>query len=179
MILLQTPRLAVRNFEEADRAAVEAMLSDPDVIRHLHFAQFDADQRRRWFDRLLAEPPPPAGDAGEYAIAEPGGVAAVGWLAFGGEPDDRHLGFALARRCWGRGYMTELVRALLAREFDELGSTRVLAKCRVANPASARVLEKAGMHRAGTSYDQGMGGIWAHRHLYRIDAGEVGRQGHR
>lgn len=47
----------------------------------------------------------------------------------------------------GRGIATELARGLLAAAFDRLGLRRVSAGCNADNPASVRVLEKAGMRR--------------------------------
>ena len=55
------------------------------------------------------------------------------------------LGYALSRALWGQGLMTEAVRAVLGFLFREVGCHRVQAWCRVENPASARVMEKAGM----------------------------------
>jgi RimJ/RimL family protein N-acetyltransferase len=42
---------------------------------------------------------------------------------------------------------SDLARGLLAAAFDGLGLRRVTAGCNADNPASARVLEKAGMRR--------------------------------
>ncbi|HEX4213292.1 MAG TPA: hypothetical protein VIA06_08220 [Candidatus Dormibacteraeota bacterium] len=55
MVVLETGRLVARDYEPADRDAVDALLSRPEVIRHLQFAPLAAAQRRRWFDERLAE----------------------------------------------------------------------------------------------------------------------------
>ena len=47
----------------------------------------------------------------------------------------------------GRGYATELGRALLALAFEELGVHRVTAGCFADNTASWHVMEKLGMRR--------------------------------
>lgn len=57
------------------------------------------------------------------------------------------IGYVLAPDVWGRGLATELARGLLTAAFDVLGLRRVTAGCYADNPASARVLEKAGMRR--------------------------------
>lgn len=59
------------------------------------------------------------------------------------------LGYVLARRFWGQGYMTEAVRAVADWSLAQPSIYRVWAVCDVENQASARVMEKAGMQREG------------------------------
>jgi len=47
----------------------------------------------------------------------------------------------------GLGYATEAARGLVRAGFEQLGVARIFATCDVANRASARVLEKAGLRR--------------------------------
>ena len=46
---------------------------------------------------------------------------------------------------WGRGYMSEALRAVIEHSFGELGLRRVYASHFAGNPASGRVMQKAGM----------------------------------
>ena len=63
-----------------------------------------------------------------------------------GRPDDEpELGYRLVRSSWGKGYATEGSRALVRKAFEELGASRVYATTMVVNPASSRVMEKAGL----------------------------------
>jgi RimJ/RimL family protein N-acetyltransferase len=57
------------------------------------------------------------------------------------------IGYVLTPAVWGRGLGSDLARGLLWAAFDVLGLRRVTAGCYADNPASARVLEKAGMRR--------------------------------
>jgi [ribosomal protein S5]-alanine N-acetyltransferase len=57
------------------------------------------------------------------------------------------LGFVFSQDAWGMGYATEAARAMVRAGFEQLGVSRVFATCDVANGASARVLEKAGLQR--------------------------------
>jgi RimJ/RimL family protein N-acetyltransferase len=59
------------------------------------------------------------------------------------------LGYVLARGYWGRGYMTEALKALVNWAVQQSEIYRVWAVCDVDNLASARVMEKAGMRREG------------------------------
>jgi RimJ/RimL family protein N-acetyltransferase len=59
------------------------------------------------------------------------------------------IGFALGRKSWGRGLMTEAVRSVVVWAFEPPHVIRVWATCDVENLASMRVLEKAGLQREG------------------------------
>ena len=54
------------------------------------------------------------------------------------------LGYWLSQKFWGRGIMTEAVAAFTDFCFEEFQLRRVYAEPFANNPASARVLEKAG-----------------------------------
>jgi RimJ/RimL family protein N-acetyltransferase len=71
---------------------------------------------------------------------------------------DVELGFHLRRSAWGQGYATEAARACLAAAFAGLGLDQVIAIVAPGNAASARVLEKIGMQRAGKR--EALGRTW-------------------
>jgi RimJ/RimL family protein N-acetyltransferase len=77
----------------------------------------------------------------EVVIGEIGGSLTGGGVAM--------IGYALVPSCWGRGYATDAVRALVERA-RELGDVeRLWAYTPLERPASGRVLEKAGFTLAG------------------------------
>ncbi len=59
------------------------------------------------------------------------------------------IGYVLAADAWGHGYATEAAAAMLDFARDTLGMRRAVATCRPQNAGSIRVLEKAGLRRAG------------------------------
>jgi RimJ/RimL family protein N-acetyltransferase len=59
------------------------------------------------------------------------------------------IGYWLGAQFWGRGIMSDAVRGATAYAFDQLGLVRVFALPFARNPASSRVLEKAGYAREG------------------------------
>ena len=67
-----------------------------------------------------------------------------------GPADEPELGYRLRRAVWGRGYGTEVSRALIDRAFAELGARRVFAQTYQDNVGSRRVMEKAGMTQVRT-----------------------------
>jgi RimJ/RimL family protein N-acetyltransferase len=59
------------------------------------------------------------------------------------------IGYWLGERLWGRGIMTDAVRAATAYSFDRFQLSRIFALPFADNPASVRVLEKAGYSLEG------------------------------
>ena len=59
------------------------------------------------------------------------------------------IGYVFCRHAWGQGYATEAVRPVVDLAFEHFGVWRVWATCAPQNPASRRVLEKAGMRHEG------------------------------
>ena len=59
------------------------------------------------------------------------------------------IGYIFCRDAWGHGYATEAVRRVVDLAFEHFAVWRVWATCSLQNPASRRVLEKAGMRREG------------------------------
>jgi [ribosomal protein S5]-alanine N-acetyltransferase len=59
------------------------------------------------------------------------------------------IGYWIGEATWGKGIATAAVKTLSTYEFKELGLTRIFAVPLVSNPASVRVLEKAGYVREG------------------------------
>lgn len=62
---------------------------------------------------------------------------------------DVELGYDLHPDVWGHGLATEAARATMQQAFGPLDVERVVAVVKPDHLASQRVLEKAGLHRAG------------------------------
>ena len=59
------------------------------------------------------------------------------------------FGYVLAKKFWGHGFATEALVFLVDWSLAQPEIFRAYAFCDVENPASARVMEKAGMVREG------------------------------
>lgn len=64
------------------------------------------------------------------------------------------VGYDLARAYWGRGIMTEAMRAVIEFGFEEMELNRIEADASAENIASIRVLEKLGFQREGVEREQ-------------------------
>src|SRR5947209_8121402 len=81
-----------------------------------------------------------------------GGEAVGGIGLRPGEDVHRHtaeLGYWIAEEFWGQGLMSEIVPAFVSHSFEEFSFTRIFAMPHSSNPASVRVLEKAGFQFEG------------------------------
>jgi ribosomal-protein-alanine N-acetyltransferase len=74
---------------------------------------------------------------------EPLGIGLIGFKGYPNGSGTSEIGYGIAQDYWNQGYMTESVKALSGWAFlnPECGTLTATA---VANPASNRVLEKAG-----------------------------------
>jgi RimJ/RimL family protein N-acetyltransferase len=147
----RTKRLIIRDFVADDRDSVRTWRSDPDVVRYLDKPL--GDEPDRWFDTVLQFSRQARRTAHDAAIVLRSTGEVIGWIGMGRSIDpgggDLVVGYALARRWWGNGYMTEALVAVLDYGFTHLGAGSISAQCYAANAASARVMEKAGMRAAG------------------------------
>ncbi|MFH5881403.1 GNAT family N-acetyltransferase [Liberiplasma polymorphum] len=55
------------------------------------------------------------------------------------------IGYCIGSLYWGKGYMSEALKAVIDYLFKEAGFNRVMARYSMHNPASGRVMEKSGM----------------------------------
>jgi RimJ/RimL family protein N-acetyltransferase len=160
-VVLETERLLLRHFTEADADALLLMEKEPDVLRYVGRKPLaDVDAYRNKIQSVFLPYYDKPGGYGAWANIEKASGAFVGGcslrpgldsdlvteMAFG--PDDVELGFGLRKPSWGKGYATEIVKALVRRACTELGAISLVACVTIDNLASVRVLEKAGLRRA-------------------------------
>ncbi|KAL6638029.1 hypothetical protein ACP70R_025601 [Stipagrostis hirtigluma subsp. patula] len=141
--------VTLRRFDLADVDAMMAWASDPQVAAVCRWDPYESTEPLLGFIRDVVLPHPwfraicIAGEDG----GEPRPVGAVS-VSPTADPCRGVLGYVLARAHWGRGVATAAVRRTVATVFAEVeGLERVEALVDVANPASQRVLEKAGFRR--------------------------------
>jgi RimJ/RimL family protein N-acetyltransferase len=159
--VIETERLRLRRFKEADRETVARWNSDLAYTRHLAGVQ-TREQSDEQFDRWARH------------WAERGfGLLAVEWQETGeliGRvgpqfhrywPQDPEVGWALDPALWGRGLATEAGAAAVAWGFGELGYTRLVSITTEANTASRNVMAKLGF-RLHERVPSEWGELWVH-----------------
>ena len=150
---IATDRLLLRPIDPvADIDAMHAYRSREDVCRYIPPVPVTREQLARTYAdpertrSVLTE----AGQILALAIVlrETGGLVGdiiLIWLD--GEHRSGEVGYIVDPEHQGHGYATEAVRAVLALGFDGLGLHRITGRIDQRNPASGRVLTKAGMRQ--------------------------------
>ncbi len=158
-MFLQTERMVLRRFDEADVDHLYALDGDPQVMRFVTGGEPTPRDRIRdeTLPRLLRAYERFEGFGVWAAVERPTG-GFLGWFEFyppdGHGPEEAELGYRLRRSAWGKGYATEGSRALIRKGFTELGVRRVMAQTMVVNAASRRVMEKAGLTHVRTFHQE-------------------------
>ena len=155
MCKLETTRLTLRPWTGADAHALYRWASDPEVGPRAGWEPHaSVEESAKIIREVLAVPE-------SYAIVVRGRepedepIGAIG-LKFGAASElardtrEAELGYWLARPFWGRGYMPEAGRALLAHAFLDLRLKVVWAGHYEGNLQSRRVMEKLGLTETRT-----------------------------
>lgn len=141
-LTLKSKRLTLRPFAEEDYSAAKEMFLDPKVFATYMIPDFpDEEAIRRLFTSFKNASLKPE----HFVYAISGDFGFVGFLNYTTKNNDEiEIGYAISSRHWGKGYATEAFK----RAIDELfriGYRKIKAGHFQENPASRRVMEKAGL----------------------------------
>lgn len=146
--MIETERLLLRPWTLDDAPALQRLASAKEIADGMVSLPhpYPAGGAAEWIASVLAD-----GGRRRFAIVRRADGVLVGSIGLALEEQHRRaeVGYFVGVEHWNRGYATEAVRAVLAYGFRELGLNRIFAHHFVRNPASGRVLEKAGMRREG------------------------------
>ena len=148
-VIIDTPRLALRVFEDSDVDALESVHGDPRVMHFSAYGTKTSDQIRRFIENMQARQQ--RDGHSQWAVV---------WKATGqciGEcgillqdvegAREREIGYRLNSDFWRRGIATEAATACRDYGFATLGFERLVSIIDPRNTASIRVAEKMGMAR--------------------------------
>lgn len=146
---LQTSRLLLRAPALADAADIfRAYTQDPAVCRFMvwtpHISENDTHKFMAWCVDAWA-----AGKQQPYVIAQSDSNTAIGMIEVRLLGTAVDIGYVLAQRHWGQGFMSEAIEAVTGAALASLDIFRVQATCDTENTASQRTLEKSGFLREG------------------------------
>jgi ribosomal-protein-alanine N-acetyltransferase len=149
---LGTERLNLRPFRLADAPEVQRLAGDraiaetTAVIPH----PYPDGAAETWIashaDRFAS------GESVALAITRRDGGTLLGAIGLEINPEMQRaeLGYWVGRPYWNHGYCTEATLAVVRFAFEDLRLRRVFAQHYGRNPASGRVMQKAGMRHEGT-----------------------------
>jgi ribosomal-protein-alanine N-acetyltransferase len=145
MIVLETHRLLVRQWEPGDAALLRPIVTDPRVLRFIGKGEPWSDDRiRRFIDGGIEASRTRGWMLWPLVYKETG--ALIGFAGFNGAfAPEVEIGWWLSPDYWGRGLATEIGRVLLDYGFRTFNFPRLISVAQPANAASIRVMEKLDM----------------------------------
>ncbi|MCL2405340.1 MAG: GNAT family N-acetyltransferase [Defluviitaleaceae bacterium] len=146
---IETARLILRKFKEDDFEAVHSYASSAENTTYMLFGPNDDEDTRAFIKRSIASTSKDNITNYSFAVVlkETGNLIGACDLHMEGHTPE--VGWLVHIDYWGKGYATEMGRALLKLGFEEHNLRRIIARCDVENVGSSRVMEKLGMRREG------------------------------
>ena len=144
---LRSDRLILRRLTTNDATHLARLLGDDSDSVQMMARMPDPcteEAARHWITMRTS------GDAHAFAIIRAEHEEFIGSIGFGGPLEMLGLGYWIGRQYWGQGYATEAVR-LIVDFARSLGGVKLQAETFPNNPASARVLDKAGFKKIGVT----------------------------
>lgn len=143
---LSTERLKLRPWSEGDRDSLVRYANDRRIsinMRDRFPFPYTEQDARDWI-KIASAASPLANFAIEVDAHAVGGIG----LMLGSDifRCSAEIGYWLGHPYWGKGLMPEAVKLVTGYAFETFGVSRVFAGVFESNPASAKVLEKAGYH---------------------------------
>lgn len=156
-IIVETERLFLRQFTEADAALVQQLNSTPEVLQYIPEPILTSVEEAKYVLVNIILPQYEK-NLGRWATHIKETNKFIGWcgLKWLHENDDIDLGYRFMPAAWGKGYATEAAQATLKYGHDTLNLEKITAHAHVDNIASQKILEKIGMRYVGEGMDAGM-----------------------
>ena len=146
--MLNTARLRLREWGEADAAPLTCLFADAQVMRYFD-ATRDAAFSARWIagvrDHFARR------GFGIWAVEAPGVAAFIGFVGLSEVPATMpgcpgvEIVWTLAAAHWRRGYASEAAAAAMADGFGRLGLAEIVAFTAAVNAPSRQVMHRLGM----------------------------------
>ena len=146
---IQTARLVLRPFMVNDKDDVFEYGSDPETLEHLIWEGVTTlNEAEKSIIGYLMKP-------GVYALELKDTHKCIGGIDLRLDPEHEKAGFgyALNRKYWNQGYMTEALAGVICLCFGRLNLNRIEACHFTGNEGSGRVMQKCGMNWEGISIE--------------------------
>jgi RimJ/RimL family protein N-acetyltransferase len=169
---LESERLILRRFADADLAFFLAYLNDPLVARYQTWESYTEQRAIAVIEEQKSLVPGIPGRAFTWALELKETGALVGHVVLTVEEKDHRqaeIGFTFAREYHGKGLAREASERVLDYAFRELKLHRVFAVTDCENSASVALLGRLGMRREGHFIQNiWFKGKWGDEYLYAI-----------
>jgi len=149
-IILETPRLVLRQFTENDASLILSLNNDPEIVKYVHEPTLrTVEQAEKILQDIIL--PQYKNNLGRWAIHTKDGMDFIGWCGLKHRPerDEIDLGYRLMQIAWGKGFATEAAQHSLDHGFSKLHVKLITGRAHIENITSIKVLEKIGMDFIG------------------------------
>lgn len=149
--VLETQRSRLRKLRLDDAQDLFEYACDPEVAKYTTWTAHESIEDSEYFLELVIEEYKNR-EVSSWGIEHKADQKLIGTCGFVSctlDDNRAEIGYALSRKYWGKGYMTEVVREIIAFGFCVMQLNRIEARCKLENMASARVMEKVGMKYEG------------------------------
>jgi ribosomal-protein-alanine N-acetyltransferase len=145
-LILETPRLVLREFDIDDAKSFYELNLNPNVIKYTGNSAFkDIDEAKRFLENYSDYK---ENGFGRWAVINKSTEEFLGWcgLKYDKKSDETDIGFRFFEKFWNQGFATESAKACLKYGFENLNLTTIIGRAMKENQASIKVLEKIGLH---------------------------------
>jgi RimJ/RimL family protein N-acetyltransferase len=140
----------LRPLRTDDALAWYAYLSDPEVTHLTSYNVSSMDQVSNFIATYISDYAERR--SSRWALVDADSdqlIGTCGYYSWNPDHSIAELGYDLSREHWGKGLMTEAVRAVVRWGFHEVQINRIQATVMAGNLASMRILEKCGFQSEG------------------------------
>lgn len=144
-IILQTPRLILRQFTLDDASLFQELNGDPEVVKYIHEPTVDSVEQATTILKDIILPQYHVYNMGRWAVHLKENNEFVGWCGLKTIDTIVDLGYRFHQHNWGKGYATESAKYVVEYGFRVLHIPVITGHAHIENIASQKVLEKTGL----------------------------------
>lgn len=152
-IKLESKRLILREFVEADKKTAHEYAKIPEVSKYQSWGPNEVSDTDGFISMAIEGQKADPRKAFELAVVEKDTGRHIGGCGIRVKAtahSEADMGYSLHPDVWGKGYGTELVHMILKFGFETIKINRIWALVHTENIASYRILEKNDFVREGT-----------------------------
>ncbi len=142
-LILQTPRLILREFHLEDAENFYELNRNPNVIKFTGDSSFqnisEAEEFLKNYDDYKRN------GYGRWAVMEKDSGEFLGWCGLKFDGNETDIGFRFFEKHWNKGFATESAKACLEYGFNKLNLNEIVGRAMKENIGSHKVLEKIGL----------------------------------
>jgi ribosomal-protein-alanine N-acetyltransferase len=148
---VETKRLILRKLKVSDADDIYEYAKNPEVSRYTIWKRHKSPAVSRGFIKyVLSEYRKGIPESWGMVLKENNKfIGTCGFNKYRPCFKSAEIGYAMSRDYWGKGLMTEAVKAVIGFGFKKLGLHRISANAMPANKGSERVMKKCGMKYEG------------------------------